>query len=138
MNEFNFVCVIVRGILSNVTEGLLWCNDMVRRASSRDFIQRNATVQLVHQRHTDADKEKISQQISFFDIFILRFMFSGDVTIDCSDDAQKYQNKIEETLQSKLGFKLKTGDSILTHFDSMSLHSAKKSRSRRKSKVFER
>ena len=65
-------------------------------------------------------------------------MFSGDVTIDCSDDAQKYQNKIEETLQSKLGFKLKTGDSILTHFDSMSLHSAKKSRSRRKSKVFER
>ena len=109
---------------------------MVRRASSRDFIQRNATVQLVHQ-HTDADKEKISQQISFFDFFI-SVMFSGDVTIDCSDDAQKYQNKIEETLQSKLGFKLKTGDSILTHFDSMSLQSAKKSRSRRKSKVFER
>ena len=64
-------------------------------------------------------------------------MSSGDVTIDCSDDAQKYQNKIEESLQSKLGFKLKTGDSILTHFDSMSLQSAKK-RSRRKSKVLER
>ena len=58
LNEFNFVCVIVRGILSNVTEGLLWCNDMVRRASSRDFIQRNATVQLVH--NSDADKMKIS------------------------------------------------------------------------------
>ena len=63
--------------------------------------------------------------------------FPGDVTIDNSEDANKYQNKIEESLQSKLGFQLKTGDSILTHFDNISLQSSRK-RNRRKSKVFER
>ena len=62
---------------------------------------------------------------------------SGDVTIDCPEDATRYQNKIEDSLQSKLGFQLKTGDSILTHFDSISLQSGRK-RNRRKSKVFER
>ena len=64
-------------------------------------------------------------------------MISGDVTIDCPDEAHKYQNKIEDSLQAKLGFQLKTGDSILTHFEGLSIQSARK-RSRRKSKVFER
>lgn len=45
--------------------------------------------------------------------------------------------KIEDSLQHKLGFELKTGDSILTQFENLSLQPYMK-KSRKKSKVFER
>jgi len=62
----------------------------------------------------------------------------GDVTIECEDDAYRYQVKIEESLQYPLGFQLKKGDTILTHFDSSTGHSGQPKRGRRRSKVFER
>jgi len=61
----------------------------------------------------------------------------GDVTIECEDDAYRYQVKIEESLQYQLGFQLKPGDIILTHFDSIPGQSCTK-KGRRRSKVFER
>jgi len=61
----------------------------------------------------------------------------GDVTIESEEDAYRYQIKIEESFQRQLGFRLKTGDSILTHFDAMP-NENKKQRGRRKSKIFER
>ena len=63
-------------------------------------------------------------------------MFLGDVTIESDEDAYRYQIKIEESFQKQLGFRLKSGDMILTHFENLPNHNKKQSR--RKSKVFER
>merc|ERR1711874_73177 len=60
----------------------------------------------------------------------------GDLTIDCDEEASRYQNKIEDSIQSKLGFHLKAGDTILTHFDNTA--NPGKEKKRRKSKVFQR
>ena len=64
-------------------------------------------------------------------------LLAGDVTIESEEDAYRYQIKIEESFQRQLGFRLKTGDSILTHFDAMP-NENKKQKGRRKSKIFER
>ena len=69
---------------------------------------------------------------------ISRSIFHGDIKIECEDEAYRYQVKIEEALQYQLGFQLKTGDIILTHFDSSTGHSGQAKRGRRRSKVFER
>ena len=60
----------------------------------------------------------------------------GDVTIESDEDAYRYQVKIEESFQKQLGFRLKSGDMILTHFEN--LPNNNKKQGRRKSKVFER
>ena len=60
----------------------------------------------------------------------------GDVTVESDEDAYRYQIKIEESFQTNLGFRLKTGDMILTHFET--LPNNIKKQGRRKSKVFER
>ena len=58
------------------------------------------------------------------------------MTIESDEDAYRYQIKIEESFQKQLGFRLKSGDMILTHFENLPNHNKKQSR--RKSKVFER
>lgn len=63
----------------------------------------------------------------------------GDVTIESEEDACRYQIKIEESFQKQLGFRLKTGDIIMTHFDTIITNNGKKQKMpRRKSKIFER
>ena len=44
-------------------------------------------------------------------------VWPGDVTIESEEDAYRYQIKIEDSFQKQLGFRLKTGDIIMTHFD---------------------
>ena len=65
------------------------------------------------------------------------FVIVGDVTIESDEDAFRYQTKIEESFQKQLGFRLKTGDIIMTHFDNI-ITNNKKQKGRRKSKIFER
>lgn len=66
-------------------------------------------------------------------------MIAGDVTIESEEDAYRYQIKIEESFQKQLGFRLKTGDIIMTHFDTIITNNGKKQKMpRRKSKIFER
>ena len=62
----------------------------------------------------------------------------GDVTIETEEDAYRYQIKIEESFQTQLGFRLKTGDIIFTHFDANLTNNNKKQKGRRRSKIFER
>jgi hypothetical protein len=64
------------------------------------------------------------------------YHFSGDSTIESEEEAYRYQRKIEESLEYQLGYQLKIGDTILTHFDSLPGQGGR--RGRRKSKVFER
>ena len=64
------------------------------------------------------------------------FPFSGDFTIESEEEAFRYQRKIEESVEYQLGYQLKIGDTILTHFDSLPGQSG--GRGRRKSKIFER
>lgn len=61
----------------------------------------------------------------------------GDITLESEEEAFRYQARIEESLQYKLGYHLQIGDTILTHFDSLPGLSGAKGK-RRKSKVFER
>ena len=61
---------------------------------------------------------------------------SGDFTIECEEEADRYQRKIEDSLEYELGYQLSVGDTILTQFDN--LPGMKGKRGRRKSKVFER
>ena len=64
------------------------------------------------------------------------FCFSGDFTIESEEEAYRYETEIEESLEYQLGYQLKIGDTILTHFDSLPGQSGR--RGRRRSKVFER
>lgn len=68
----------------------------------------------------------------------LIFVVVGDVTIESDEDAFRYQTKIEESFQKQLGFRLKTGDIIMTHFDNIITNNRKQKGHRRKSKIFER
>jgi len=61
----------------------------------------------------------------------------GDLTLECEEDAERYQLKIEESLQYRLEFQLRPGDIILTHFDTLPSHRQGK-KERRASKVFQR
>lgn len=61
----------------------------------------------------------------------------GDLTLECDEDAERYQLKIEESLQYRLEFQLRPGDIILTHFDTLPSHRQGK-KGRRASKVFQR
>ena len=65
-------------------------------------------------------------------------VWPGDVTIESEEDAYRYQIKIEDSFQKQLGFRLKTGDIIMTHFDTILTNNNKKQKGRRKSKIFER
>ena len=60
------------------------------------------------------------------------------MTIESEEDAYRYQIKIEDSFQKQLGFRLKTGDIIMTHFDTILTNNNKKQKGRRKSKIFER
>ena len=62
---------------------------------------------------------------------------SGDITIESEEEAYRYQSKIEEALQHKLGYQIHIGDTILAHFDNIPGQPGGKGK-RRKSKVFER
>ena len=66
------------------------------------------------------------------------YVWPGDVTIESEEDAYRYQIKIEDSFQKQLGFRLKTGDIIMTHFDTILTNNNKKQKGRRKSKIFER
>jgi len=61
----------------------------------------------------------------------------GDLTLECEEDAERYQIKIEESLQQRLDYQLRPGDIILTHFDTLPSHRQGK-KERRASKVFQR
>ena len=77
----------------------------------------------------------------YFELDYLKYgnnVWPGDVTIESEEDAYRYQIKIEDSFQKQLGFRLKTGDIIMTHFDTILTNNNKKQKGRRKSKIFER
>ena len=77
----------------------------------------------------------------YFELRYLKYgnnVWPGDVTIESEEDAYRYQIKIEDSFQKQLGFRLKTGDIIMTHFDTILTNNNKKQKGRRKSKIFER
>ena len=77
----------------------------------------------------------------YFELGYLKYgnnVWPGDVTIESEEDAYRYQIKIEDSFQKQLGFRLKTGDIIMTHFDTILTNNNKKQKGRRKSKIFER
>ena len=79
-----------------------------------------------------------TQRILTTHLHVFQYIYIlGDITIECEEEAFRYQAKIEESLQYQMGFQLKIGDTILTHFDSLPGQNGGK-RGRRRSKVFER
>ena len=77
----------------------------------------------------------------YFELGYLKYgnnVWPGDVTIESEEDAYRYQIKIEDSFQKQLGFRLKTGDIIMTPFDTILTNNNKKQKGRRKSKIFER
>lgn len=80
-----------------------------------------------------------NSQLNLNPIICKYVIIVGDVTIESEEDACRYQIKIEESFQKQLGFRLKTGDIIMTHFDTIITNNGKKQKMpRRKSKIFER